>query len=135
VRTLFVDTLYWVALTNPKDQWNQRGLEIESGLGTVQLVTTDLVLVEVLNYFCTYGLQMRQTVVAVVHAIRDDSMVEVVPLTQELFTAGLQLYEARPDKGYSLTDCISMIVMHERNLTEVLTHDRHFSQEGFKILL
>jgi predicted nucleic acid-binding protein len=48
---------------------------------------------------------------------------------------GLKLYESRLDKGYSLTDCISMSVMRDRNLTEMLTHDRHFAQEGFIILL
>jgi predicted nucleic acid-binding protein len=46
----------------------------------------------------------------------------------------LSLYKARADKGYSLTDCISMNTMRERNLTEVLTHDQHFAQEGFSLL-
>ena len=54
--------------------------------------------------------------------------------THESFLAGLALYKARADKGYSLTDCISMTAMRERNITEVLTHDRHFAQEGFTLL-
>lgn len=57
-----------------------------------------------------------------------------MPQTHENFLAGLDLYKARADKGYSLTDCISMIAMRERNLTEVLTHDHHFTQEGFTSL-
>jgi uncharacterized protein len=59
---------------------------------------------------------------------------EVVPQTHDNFLAGLSLYKARADKGYSLTDCISMITMRERNIAEVLTHDRHFEQEGFTAL-
>lgn len=47
----------------------------------------------------------------------------------------MELYGARLDKGYSLTDCISMYVMREHGLTEVLTHDQHFTQEGFRTLL
>ncbi len=47
----------------------------------------------------------------------------------------MSLYESRLDKGYSLTDCISMTVMRERNISDVLTHDNHFRQEGFKILI
>jgi len=46
----------------------------------------------------------------------------------------MSLYEARPDKGYSLTDCISMQTMRREGITEVLTDDRHFEQEGFHAL-
>jgi predicted nucleic acid-binding protein len=59
---------------------------------------------------------------------------EIVPYTSELRQLGFELYEQRPDKGYSLTDCISMSVMRQMNINEVLTGDRHFQQEGFTIL-
>jgi predicted nucleic acid-binding protein len=39
------------------------------------------------------------------------------------------------DKGYSLTDCISMNVMRDRGINDVLTQDKQFAQEGFNILL
>src|SRR5438105_965772 len=48
--------------------------------------------------------------------------------------AALALYEARPDKSYSLTDCRSMLAMRALGLTEALTNDHHFTQEGFTIL-
>jgi uncharacterized protein len=60
--------------------------------------------------------------------------IQVVTYTPELRKLGFELYENRPDKGYSLTDCISMVVMRERSILEVLTADRHFQQEGFTIL-
>jgi predicted nucleic acid-binding protein len=60
--------------------------------------------------------------------------VTVIHQTRELFLEGLTLYEARSDKEYSLTDCISMQVMRREGLTEVLTNDHHFTQEGFHIL-
>lgn len=63
-----------------------------------------------------------------------DPAVLVVPQSRESFLAGLELYRARPDKGYSLTDCISMQTMRQERLFEVLTNDRHFEQEGFKAL-
>jgi predicted nucleic acid-binding protein len=47
---------------------------------------------------------------------------------------GWNFYRARPDKGYSLTDCISMQTMRREGLTDVLTNDRHFEQEGFRAL-
>ena len=51
-----------------------------------------------------------------------------------MFESGLALYKSRLDKGYSLTDCVSMVVVRE-SIQEVLTHDKHFAQEGFTILL
>ena len=51
------------------------------------------------------------------------------------FDAGLELYRRRPDKGYSLTDTMSMVICREHDIEQVLTHDRHFAQEGFEILL
>jgi uncharacterized protein len=59
----------------------------------------------------------------------------VLPQTHATFLAGLQLYERRPDKEYSLIDCTSMQAMREHGWIEVLTHDRHFGQEGFTLLL
>jgi len=46
----------------------------------------------------------------------------------------MALYAARPDKGYSLTDCISMQTMRRKGLVEVFTNDLHFEQEGFRAL-
>jgi predicted nucleic acid-binding protein len=64
-----------------------------------------------------------------------EAEIEIVPQSHDTFTAGLARYKARPDKGYSLTDCISMNVMTERDIREILTNDDHFTQEGFKMLL
>jgi predicted nucleic acid-binding protein len=55
--------------------------------------------------------------------------------SHQTFLDGLALYKRRLDKGYSLTDCISMEAMREEGLTRILTHDAHFAQEGFIILL
>jgi hypothetical protein len=57
-----------------------------------------------------------------------------VAQTAASFASGLALYRARLDKGYSLTDCISMQTMRQEGLSEVLTNDRHFEQEGFRAL-
>ncbi len=59
----------------------------------------------------------------------------VHPQSRASFLSGLAFYEARPDKGYSLTDCISMETMRREGITEILTHDAHFAQEGFTLLL
>jgi predicted nucleic acid-binding protein len=61
--------------------------------------------------------------------------VELVPLGDELLTGGVELYRDRPDKYWSLTDCISFVVMTELGVTDALTGDRHFKQAGFSLLL
>jgi len=61
--------------------------------------------------------------------------IEVLPQTRQSLLRGPDLYKARSDKSYSLTDCISMVTMRQRNITDVLAHDRHFAQEGFRLLL
>jgi predicted nucleic acid-binding protein len=60
--------------------------------------------------------------------------VDVLAQTRTDFDAALSLYEARPDKGYSLTDCRSMLAMRALSLSEVLSNDHHFTQEGFTIV-
>ena len=64
-----------------------------------------------------------------------DETIIVIPPSQELFNKGLDLYEQRLDKRYSLADCISMVVMRERDISQILTHDRDFSAEGFVPLI
>jgi uncharacterized protein len=70
-----------------------------------------------------------------VRDLLNDPTVTVIPQSRQTFLAGLALYEARPDKEYSLADCISMAAMRQEGITEVLTHDDHFTQEGFTRLL
>jgi predicted nucleic acid-binding protein len=60
--------------------------------------------------------------------------IRVVEQSRDSFLAGLDLYQSRPDKGYSLTDCISMQTMRRGRITEALTNDHHFEQEGFRAL-
>jgi uncharacterized protein len=76
----------------------------------------------------------RSRAAATVHSLLANPDVRVIPQSRESFLAGMSLYEARPDKGYSLTDCISMQTMRREGITEALTNDRHFEQEGFHAL-
>jgi uncharacterized protein len=67
--------------------------------------------------------------------LRSAEDIEIVPASAALFDRGFQFFTARPDKDWSLTDCISLVVMHERGITEALTADHHFEQAGFVALL
>jgi predicted nucleic acid-binding protein len=131
---LFADTFYWVALLNPGDAFHVRVTAFGSGLGMARIVTTDEVLAEVLNWFSRSGPRWRGEAAALIHDLRNDPDADVLPQTRADFDAALILYEARPDKGSSLTDCRSMVALRALGLTEVLTNDHHFIQEHFTIL-
>ena len=75
-----------------------------------------------------------QHAAATVRDILSNPSIQVLPQTTTDFHAALALYEARPDKGYSLTDCRSMVALRHLGIQEVLTNDHHFTQEGFTIL-
>jgi hypothetical protein len=47
----------------------------------------------------------------------------------------VELYAERPDKGWSLTDCIFFVVMRQQGIIQALTGDHHFEQAGFSALL
>ena len=131
---LFADTFYWIALVDLSDSAHRRALSMSSDRADSFIITTDEVLAEYLTFFAMAPEQMRRKAVTNAQRILDDPGVQVVPQSRESFLSGMALYGARPDKGYSLTDCISMQTMRKKGLTEVLTNDRHFEQEGFRAL-
>jgi len=135
MRTVFADTSYWLATVIPGDQWKEAAEEARSSLGDAVLLTTDEVLTEFLNALGNRGPALRQAAVRMVRAIIENANVTVLPQTRKSFLNGLRFYHERPDKAYSLTDCISMNSMRSNNLCEVLTADEHFAQEGFTVLM
>jgi uncharacterized protein len=135
MRRVFADTFYWIALLNDRDDGHSAAKAISQTLGEATILTTQEVLAEVLTCFCEHGRHTRQTATAFVRNILTDPAIEVRPQSAQSFHDGLALYEARPDKHYSLADCNSMLLMRQEGITDVLTGDDHFTQEGFTILL
>ena len=134
MKAVFADTFYWAALTNITDPAHAQAMELSRSLAPDRIVTTDEVLGEYLTFFAGARPSIRDRVGRNVAELIENLEVRVVPQSRESFLEGLELYRARPDKGYSLTDCISMQTMRKEGLTEVLTNDRHFEQEGFRAL-
>ncbi len=67
--------------------------------------------------------------------IRLDPRIEVVACSLELRADALRLFSDRSDKDWSLTDCLSFVVMGHRNVQMALTPDHHFEQAGFRPVL
>ena len=134
MRVVFADAFYWIASINPGDNWHLRIKAIAATLDQAQITTTDEVLTEVLAFYSTCGVPMRRRAVETIKSVMNNPRIQVIQQTRQSFLTGFELYESRPDKGYSLTDCVSMQTMRQLSITEALTHDKHFTQEGFVIL-
>ena len=135
MRQVFADTAYWLALTNPFDQHHDKATRASASLQGKRIVTSDAVLTEYLNALADKGSTVRLAAVLSVERILRNPGVMVIAQTRRLFVKGFALYKARADKGYSLTDCISMVIIRQRKITNALTTDHHFEQEGFAALM
>jgi predicted nucleic acid-binding protein len=134
LRRVFADSCYWIALFNRKDQHHTQAREATKELGTAQLVTSDGVFLEFLTY-ARRSTAFRQVAIQKVKALLDNANVETEPFTHRGFLEALDFFESRLDKEYSFVDCMSMTTMRKKDISEVLTTDRHFSQEGFTVLM
>lgn len=135
MKTVFVDTVYWIATARPNDPWKDAATRARQRLGPVRLVTTDEVLTEFLAALSQGRPALRLGAARIVRTILANPNVHVVPQSRASFREGLERYEARSDKAYSLQDCVSMNVMEAESITDILTNDRHFVQEGFNVLM
>ena len=133
-RRVFADTFYWYGLANRRDQWHPLVLQAKSALGDTEVLTTDEVLTEFLAAMSGDPV-FRAAAKTLVDAIFTDAAITVFPQSRQTFLDGYALYQSRPDKRYSLTDCISMNSCRAEGITEVLTNDHHFTQEGFTVLI
>lgn len=131
-RTYFVDAWYFVALLEPRDTHHRNAARLARFVAGADLVTHDFVLSEVLAYFAEEGARARSLATRMVRQALDE--IAVVISDRPLFVRSLELYESRDDKQYSLADCLSFVLMRDRNITHVLTNDHHFRQEGFTVL-
>ena len=132
---LFLDTGYAVALALERDQYHERAVELVDRIeqDSMQLVTTRAVIVEIGNALADPA--HREKAVEHIAALGRNPTVEIVSLSEELFRRGFALYRERQDKSWGLTDCLSFVVMRERDIREALSADEDFEQAGFRALL
>jgi uncharacterized protein len=127
--TVFMDTYGLIAWINTRDAAHQRVKSyLDSYSGSI--VTAEWVLLEFADAFSLSSI--KPYAIEATKRIHRLSMFLVVGFDPAVYQAGFDLYEARSDKDWSLTDCISFTVMTQRGLSEALTADHHFEQAGFR---
>lgn len=136
MKPVFVDTAHWIAVFDRKDNLHERAVEEQGRLEKDhRFVTMDFVLAEFLNAFVRGGPTIRGAACTTVNEILGNPNCLVVPASRDYFQRGVKLYGERRDKDYSLVDCVSILVMKDQAIAEVLSPDACFRQEGFTTLL
>ena len=132
---LFLDTGYVIALNSPRDRYHDAALQWEKRIraDSVPIVTTRAVQLEIGAAFSR--LAYRTAALTILEALDRDPGVTVVPLDDDTYRRALDLFASRTDKEWSLTDCVSFVVMRDRMITQALSTDAHFAQAGFEALL
>jgi hypothetical protein len=130
--TVFADSFYFFALLNDCDPAHDRAVAfLQSYRG--RLVTTGWILIELGDGLASPA--NRPAFLATLDALRTDLNITVVGCDEDLLEAGIDLFRQRPDKYWSLTDCLSFVIMQKEGIVEALTGDKHFEQAGFVALL
>jgi len=128
----FIDTSYAVALVSPRDVDHQIAVDLSRIYDKKPLVTTDCVLLEIGN---SLARNYREPAVDTLNNFLSSPEIDVVSLDKRLFDRAFELYRSRMDKTWGLVDCVSFIVMREREIKDALTSDGHFRQAGFNPLM
>jgi predicted nucleic acid-binding protein len=129
---IFVDTLFVIALINPRDQHHAIAAKLAAKHENHPLLVTEAVLLEIGNGLAR---NYKQEAIAVIESFLASEEVEIVHVTPELFQRGFDLYKKYQDKAWGLIDCISFVVMADFGIRQALTFDQHFDQAGFEPLM
>ena len=137
-RFVFWDTAAFVALGNRRDGLHQLAIEVSTTLASESaiIVTTDAVLTETVNTFSQA--QWRRLAALLIESFEQSLQVgsaRLIHIDEALWKRGWHLFMERTDKDWSLTDCISFVVMDDLDIKAAFTADRHFEQAGYTRLM
>lgn len=127
---VLLDTGYLIAMEDADDANHPSAMEHREGLRRMPpFMTTSYVVDEVVTFFNVRGHHGKAVELA--EMLLSSPSVTVIHVSEDLLRRGITLLQDRPDKRYSLTDCISFVVMRDREISTAFAFDKHFEQEGF----
>jgi uncharacterized protein len=129
--TVFADTYFFLALLDSRESAHRSASEYFRD-PQLQFLTTEWVLAEFGNAYSDP--RDRADFVALYRALTTHPRVKIIPAETRLFQRAVELFAERPDKAWSLVDCLSFLTMRDAEITEALTGDHHFEQAGFTAL-
>jgi predicted nucleic acid-binding protein len=131
VNPVFADTFFYLALLDERDPAHLRAL----AAATINrpVVTTEFIVIEIADG-CARA-EDHADFLALLEGMQNNPRMDIIPLSSQLMQDGIDFYARHSDKDWSLTDCISFVVMRNKGIQEALTADHNFEQAGFRILL
>jgi predicted nucleic acid-binding protein len=134
MKPVFLDAGYVIALEASDDQHHaavtQHWRQFSSALPP--LLTTTLVFSEIVTFF---NCRRHHNKAAEIGArLLESPSVELIHVDEDLWRRGWEYLVRHQDKTYSLTDCVSFLIMESRDVQTALTTDKHFEQAGFQRL-
>lgn len=130
---LLLDTVFIQALLNRHDQYHAKAKAFLPRLrNATEVWITEAVLIEVGNALSAVN---RTAAIQFIQQCYQTVNMQVVTVDTQLLSRAIQIYQARTDKTWGLTDCISFVVMQDQGLMDAVTADRHFVQAGYRALL
>jgi predicted nucleic acid-binding protein len=130
VNPVFADTFFYLALLDQRDPAHHKA--VAAATINRPVVTTEFVVIEIADG-CARA-EDHADFLALLEGMRKNSRLDIIPLSSELMQDGVDFYARHSDKDWSLTDCISFVVMRQKGIEEALTADHNFEQAGFQIL-
>ncbi|HXM50682.1 MAG TPA: PIN domain-containing protein [Pyrinomonadaceae bacterium] len=131
---LFLDTSYLIAVESTDDQYHKAASAHWRSLlkSPRRLVTSSYVLVEVVTLL--NNRRSHSKAVELGNNLLSSRLFSVVHVSEELFYEAWRYFQKYKDKRYSLTDCVSFVLMNKLGIEEALTFDKHFAQAGLRKL-
>lgn len=128
---LFLDSGYVIALEVENDQHHSHASAHWSTLFQAPrlFVTTSYVMDEIATFLNSRRQHGKATRVG--DNLLNASNIQMIHVDEVLFREGWSYFKQHADKTFSLTDCISFVLMSRFHISEALTFDRHFEQAGF----
>ena len=134
MKSVFLDTGYVIALELASDQNHRAALKHWRGIikSLPLLVTTSYVFDEIVTFFNSR--RHHTKAVEIGNRLLNSPSIRLVNVGGDLFQEGWSYFQKHKDKTYSLTDCISFLVIEEFGIDTAFAFDKHFVQAGFKKL-
>src|SRR5947208_4529247 len=124
MKRVFADSFFYFALVSRHDAAHPRAVEFaKSFVG--ENVTTGWVLTEFADGMARPA-RRREKFAEIYRGLRADPATRIIPCSDELMEEGIKRFTSRADNEWTLTDCISFVVMQREGVTDALTGDHHF---------
>jgi predicted nucleic acid-binding protein len=131
--SVFLDTGYLIAQEMDDDQHYEAAVRHWQSVsrGRPDLVTTSLVLTETVTFINSRG--QHSKAVSVGNMLLDSPSINLIQVNESLLMDGWEYFKRYGDKRYSLTDCVSFVIMERYGIRAAYAFDRNFTQAGFII--